>query len=236
MPGTEGAIAVTSGAPTNRILHDHAMPGVDVALTDFPERDAQRAAVQANLDPALVVKLCVSPPVDGANVKLTLDNAFVGHRFPSGASYDRRVWAEVVAYRDGNVVFESGVVPEGGSVLALGDSGVWIFRTKLADAIGAEVKFQWQAAVATPSFVPPAVTNDPKSMAYYHAVTKGYLVPLDADRVTARLLIVPIDPELLADLVSSGDLDAAVPPRMPRFVLAGSVKEWTKAKGFSCVP
>ena len=235
MPGTEGAIASTGAAPKTRQRHDHGMPGVDVALTDFPRKDAQLAAVQANLDPSLVVKLCVSPPMGGPNVQLSLDNAFVGHGFPSGAGYDRRVWAELVAYTGNAMVYESGVVPDGTSVLDLKDPDLWLFRTKLTDASGAEVLFQFQAAAASPLFVPPAVTNDPMSAAYYHAVTKSYTVPVDADRITARVLVTPIDPRVLADLVASGDLDPSVPAKMPRFALGGSVKEWTKAKGFTCV-
>ena len=234
MTGTPAPIVTTAGAPM-RSLHDHSMPGVDVALGPFPQADAQRAAVQSNLDPSLVVKLCVSPPSAGANVKLSLDNAFVGHGFPSGASYDRRVWAELVAWKGDAIVYQSGVVPEGSSVLSLVDPDLWLFRTKLTDAAGAEVLYQWQAAAAAPSFVPPAVTRDPMSPAYYHAVTRDYAVPLDADRITARVLVSPIDALVLADLVASGDLDPAIAAKMPRFVLGGSAKEWTKAMGYTCV-
>ena len=234
MPGTDGAIANVPTAP-KRQLHGHDMPGVDVALTDFPHADEQRAAVQANLDPALVVKLCVNPPSAGATVTVSLDNAFVGHGFPSGASYDRRVWVEVVATKNGAPLYQSGVVPDGESPLVNADPDRWIFRTTLTDAAGAETPFQWLAHGAQPSYVPPAVTNDPMSMAYYHAVTHDYAVPLDADDIKVRVWVTPIDPALLKDLVASGDLDPSIVAKMPRFVLAGSVKEWTKPLGFTCV-
>jgi hypothetical protein len=235
MLGSQGLAAQVEGAP-RRPLHDHVMPGVDVAITDFPGRDEQQALVQANLDPSLVAKLCVTPPHGDANVEVTLDNAFVGHSFPSGATYDRRVWVELVAYEKDQIVFQSGVVPPGTSVTSLEDPSPWSFRTRLIDASGAEVEFQWQAAKTESSFLSPAVTRDSADPAFYHASTRGYVVPPSADRITMRVLITPVALEVVDALIASGDLDASYRDALPIFTLGGTKLEWTTDKGFGCLP
>ena len=235
MKGSMGQAATVPGAPT-RLIHDHSWPGVDVALTPFPDTDAQRAAVQAELDSSINVKLCVTPPKDGANVQVTLDNAFVGHGFPSGAGYDRRVWVEVTASKDGGKVFGSGDVPDSVSPTSLDPATVWMFRTALFDANGSELHFQWDAASATPSFVPPAVTTDPKDPAYYHAITRGWLVPGEFDTVHVRVRVSPVDAAVASDLVASGDLDPAIAAAIPSYELTGSKLTWTSDMGFTCLP
>ena len=120
MESSLGVAATTSGAPQRRI-HDHSMAAFDVALTSFPQSDAQRTLVQQTLDASIIAKLCVTPPSGAPNVALTLDNAFVGHQFPSGAAQDRRVWVELHAFASGTEVFASGVVPSGESPTDLAD-------------------------------------------------------------------------------------------------------------------
>jgi hypothetical protein len=44
MDGERGVSADFDGVH-ERVVHEHLWPGVDVALTDFPHRDAMRAAV-----------------------------------------------------------------------------------------------------------------------------------------------------------------------------------------------
>ena len=235
MPGRVDRAAAVDGAPPRRI-HDHTMAAVDVALTPFAESDAQRLAVQTSLDASLVAKLCVDPPQGQPNVTVTLDNAFVGHGFPSGAAHDRRVWVELLAYAGGAEVFRSGVVADGESVTALADPNLWLLREQLFDDAKNPVTFLWDARSQTTSQLPPAVTADKTDPAYYHAVSKAYDVPPSADRVTARVRVVPIGLDVLDELVKSGDLDPSVRAKMPFFTLAGTVLEWKKADGYRCVP
>lgn len=235
MPGERGPASTVDGSPV-RDLHDHSMPGVDVALTDFPGREQQRALVQSNLDPSLVARLCVKPPHGDANVEVTLDNAFVGHNFPSGATYDRRAWVEVVAYEQGKVVYQSGVFPKNTSVDPAADPDLWLLRQKLLDASDSDVHFLWQAKKSVSTLLPPAVTRDPADPNFYHSVTRGYFVPITADRVTTRVLITPFPFEVIDDLIASGDLDPAIREQIPTFTLGGTVLEWTQSKGFGCVP
>ncbi|HEX7664093.1 MAG TPA: hypothetical protein VF407_06280, partial [Polyangiaceae bacterium] len=172
----------------------------------------------------------------GPTVTASLDDAFVGHDFPSGATHDRRAWLELVAYAGTDVVFSSGVVEDGKDVLALNDPNLWIFRQRLLDASGAEVKFMWQAASTEGTFLTPSVTNDPQDPRYYHALTHTYDVPANADRITMRLRIIAVGYDVLDDLVASGDLAQSVRDSMKVLTLAGTQLEWTAAKGFGCVP
>jgi hypothetical protein len=236
MAGSDAPVADVAGAPVRR-SHDHSMAALDTALTPFPNTDAQRASVQGNLDPAIVAKLCVTPQAT-QRVSVTLDNAFVGHSWPSGAVHDRRAWVELVAYANGQIVFQSGVVPEGQSVTAISDPALWLMRETLLDAQSKEVHMLWQAASTKSSFLPVAVTNDPKDPKYFHAVTQSYDVPQNADRITLRVRIIPIGLDVVDDLIASGDLDASVRPAMAKLVytLAGTQLEWTSAKGTGCIP
>ena len=117
--------ATTSGAPVRRI-HDHSMAAFDVAVTTFPNQVEQKALVQQTLDASIVAKLCVGQPTGAPNVTVTLDNAFVGHAFPSGAAHDRRVWVELHAYASGTDLF---------------DDVSWVMRTNLSDASNQPVMF-----------------------------------------------------------------------------------------------
>ncbi|MEO8797968.1 MAG: multiheme c-type cytochrome [Polyangiaceae bacterium] len=235
MPSSQAPASDQPNMPV-RAVHSHAVPGVDVQLDDSVQAHTEQVLVQQNLDPAIVAKLCVTPPGNGPTVTATLDDAFVGHDFPSGATHDRRAWLELVAYAGSDVVFSSGVVDDGKDVLALNDPSLWIFRQRLLDANGVEVKFMWQAASTQSTSLTPSVTNDPASPLYYHALSHTYDVPPNADRITMRLRMIAVGYDVLDALIASGDLDPSVRARMKVLTLAGTQLEWTAAKGFGCVP
>ena len=100
----------TPGVKTRAYLHPHGFPGIDVALTDFPERDAQRKGVQTMLNTSLLTRLCVNT---NGEISITVENASVGHNIPSGASQDRRMWLDVRGYKGDKEVFATGKVPPG---------------------------------------------------------------------------------------------------------------------------
>ena len=99
----------------------------DRSGADAVPRDRRAGARRSSaiLDPAIAIVgprrsartmrrggICLDPP-DGSS-RVRIDSLGVGHMFPSGAAQDRRVWLEVIAYdADNNVVFQSGVVPDG---------------------------------------------------------------------------------------------------------------------------
>jgi hypothetical protein len=233
MPGSDG-VAASNGPP--RRIHSHEMPAVDLATTSFADTDNQKMLVQQNLDPSLVAKMCVRPPSQGDTVEITLDNAFVGHDFPSGAAHDRRVWVELIGYQGQSVVYKSGVVADGTPVSDTTDPDIWLFGEKLKDKDGKPTPFMWLAASSELTALPFAVTNDPSDPAYFHAKIKTYNVPPTADRITMRVRMIPFGVEILQALVQSGDLDPSVVSKVPTFNLGGTTLEWTKAKGYACVP
>jgi len=234
MPSTQAPASDQPNMPV-RAVHSHAVPGVDISLTSS-DSTAEKVLVQANLDPALVAKLCVTPPGNGPTVTTTLDAAFVGHDWPSGATHDRRAWLELIAYAGTTVVFSSGVVADGQDVLTITDPNLWIFRQRLLDATGKEVKFMWQAVTSDGTFLTPSVTNDPNAPGYYHALSHTYDVPPNADKITMRVRLIPIGLDVVNDLISSGDLASGIAANIPVYTLAGTSVTWTTANGFGCVP
>ena len=237
MSGTTGAVAEVTGAPTNRLFHDHTIDGIDVALSTFPSTDTQLAAINNDLTTALSARLCVTPAQNDTTIAVTLDNVAIGHGFPSGANQDRRAWVEVIAYQGTNAMYSSGVVQGGSDVTTLVDPSLWLFRDTMLDAAGKPVDMFWEAASYQSSQLAASVTNDPNDPRYYHAVTHNYTAPnQQPDRVTMRVRIRPIAVGVIDDLVQSGDLDASVQGKLPTFDLAGTVLEWKKSNGFGCVP
>lgn len=234
MPSSQAPASDQAGMPV-RAVHSHSTPGVDISLTS-PDSNSQKVLVQQNLDPALVAKLCVTAPGNGPAVTATLDDAFVGHDWPSGATHDRRAWLELIAYQGTNVVFSSGVVADQQDVLTITDPNLWIFRERLLDANGNEVKFMWQAVKTDGAFLTPSVTNDPNAPGYYHALSHTYDVPPNADKITMRLRIISIGYDVIDSLVASGDLDASLRASIPVYTLAGTELTWTTANGFGCIP
>lgn len=233
MPGTNAPIA--SGDVPTRRLHDHSLPGVNVALLDWPEKDAQRAAIQADLDPSLFTRVCLTAD---RRPQVTLDNVMAGHSWPSGDGYTRRAWVEITAEKDGQVIFQSGVVPEGTSVDAAlaADPGMWVISDTLTDEDDNPVLFSWEASSLLSNLLPFAITADPSQPGYYHSVTREYpVLPAIPDTMSLRVHIRPIGLEIIDALVASDGLSPAIRDQIPTFSLAGSEVLWQGAPG-TCVP
>lgn len=238
MDGRDDLAADAEGVGVRRV-HDHSMPAVDIALTPFPEAEAQRARVQTELDGSLIAKLCVKPGAP-ADVVVSLDNAFAGHMWPSGVAHNRRAWVELVAYAGDEVVYQSGVIPDGvaaANVAPADDPDLWLLRDRALDENGHETHFFWEVATIESSLLPPAVTNDPTDPAYYHAVERTYSIyAAMPDRITMRVRMRPFDYDLADELIQSGDLDPSIREKIPTFTLAATQLEWTKSIGFGCIP
>jgi hypothetical protein len=231
MPGRTGVGAEVPDAPQRR-LYDHAMPGIDVALTPWPGTDVQRAGIERDLRASIKSDLCVDPP--GTTAEVVLDNLLVGHAFPSGVTHARRAWVELVAYAGGERIFASGVIAPGEPVATRDDPSLWLLRSRLYDANDNEVHAVWEAARVDSELLPPAVTNDPTDPAYYHAVRRGYSLPTSADRVELRLWIRPLGLELLDELIAVGALAPEVRAAVPTFELAAAAQTWTLERGYGC--
>jgi Cytochrome c554 and c-prime len=238
MDGRQGLAAQAPGVKLRKV-HAHTFPGVDVALSDYPEMQAQKDAVQASLDTTLQAELCVKNAGNpGAVIQVVLDNVGAGHQWPSGVVHDRRAWVEVIAYANNQPIYQSGVVPDGDSVVKLNDPDLWLVRECLFDQQDKKVDMFWQAASLDSNQLPGPTTNKPTDPAFYLThVVRDYPRPTSMpsslatppDRVTLRVRLAPIGLDVLDDLVASKDLDPAVKSKVPVFTLAGTVVEWTAA-------
>jgi hypothetical protein len=218
-----------------RRFHGHMFAAIDVALTPFPHADDQKKKVQAFLDTTLQTALCVT---QDARVRVLADNVGAGHAFPSGASQDRRLWTEVIAYRGGQVIFQSGVVAEGTPVIQpgvpLADPNLWVLRDCISDAQGQPLTQFFGAASDDSNVLPAQLTFDQTDPRYYqtHVVKSfpsgnGALAAMP-DRVTLRVRLRPIGLDVLDDLIATKDLDPAIRAAMPTFdVGAEPILEWT---------
>jgi hypothetical protein len=220
-----------------RDLRNHALAGVDVALTPFPELADQRQRVQALLDGTLSGTVCLT---DDLKINAYLDNVGAGHSFPSGATPDRRLWVEVVAYAGAQPIFQSGVVPVGGTLSNVDDPDAWVIRDCLRTADGSATHLFWQAAsIAPPNLIAAPVKQDlqdPTTFTRSH-VRKVFpaagTLPAKPDRITLRVFLKPIGDDILDDLVASGDLARGHADAVPTFQLGGllePIAEWTPEK------
>ncbi len=247
-----GVVADYPGVPS-RFPHEHTWPGIDTALIEWPEKQAQLEGIQRDLRGAINPKLCVGPAAGGIQITYNLDNVFAGHMVPSGATADRRMWAEIVVYDGDTVVFESGVIPDGQAVADSTDPNLWQMRDFTEDSQGDEAHMFWDVVKTSGEecntaplkpdptkcfLLPPSVTNDPADPNFIHSVERQYtVVGVNPTRVTAKVYIRAIGLEILQDLVDSGDLDDSFIALMPTLLIEGTVLEWTGSgpDDFGCV-
>jgi len=232
-------------------FHEHLWPGIDQAMTAFPETAAQAAAIQRDLDPAVAVigpsgfasnvqpgGICLDPP---GVLSVRIDSIGTAHGWPSGAAQDRRAWLEVVASDSGGKpLFTSGTLPlPDGRPLPdrmdpeqLADPNLFGLWDRAFKDDGSPAHFFWDIARVDSKLLRPPVTLDKNSPAFDHSTTVRFDVTASfttIDRITARIRIRPLTYALLDDLVGSGDLDAAVAGHLPTLDIIGTQSTWTAA-------
>ena len=236
-----------------RTVHEHDFPGVDVALDpNFTNAAIERGVVQQRLDSeTLQGAVCVT---ELGGVRVVLDDVAVGHQWPSGATQDRRAWVEVRAYKDGQLIYQSGVVPDGGTPTQVtGDPDLWLLRDCMFGADGGQVDMFWQATSTQGNELPELTSVIGTSNGTYTHRTQifprqvGIPITIDGgavqpDDVIVSVYIQPVGLDVLEDLVDSGDLDAGVIGNMPVFQVSlsgpdtsGSL-EWTPATATQAGP
>jgi hypothetical protein len=229
-------------------FHDHQLAAIDLALTPWPEQEAQAAAVKKILDPSIKIVgppslapgspqrggICVTPQ-GGGQITVRVDSIGTGHSWPSGAAQDRRAWLELIAYRrDGSVVAQSGVVPAGTDP-EVADPQVFGFWDRTFKADGTPAHFFWEVdRIESNLLLAPAVPKEDVSRTATFAVG-----PLHAqiDRVVARFRFNPLPYAMLDDLIASGDLDPAIRDRV-KTLEVGEPVVWRRetADGGLCGP
>jgi hypothetical protein len=224
-------VAQSDGAKPRR-YHSHLLAGVDLPLIPFPGKDQQQARVQSLLDSSLQSGLCVA--LFGFGVDVILDNVAAGHGLPSGAAQDRRMWTEIVAEKNGSVVYQSGVVAADQAVGKAPDPDLWVLRDCMLDDQEKPVSMFWEAFDHESTQLPGPVTLDPLDQRFYQTHvfrsfprTPGTLTD-PPDKVTLRIHMRAIDFDLVDDLVASGDLDPSVRASLTTFDV-GKPLVWTAA-------
>jgi len=236
MQGRDGLAADMEGVGVRRI-HDHSFPGVDVAITDFPQREEQMLAVQNALNTTLVSQLCVYEDPDGAGFTIwaALENIAAGHSWPSGANPDRRAWVEIVATDDaGNTIFESGRISPEMALDHLDDPYLWRLGDRIYDENQDETHFFWEAADYETDVLPGHSDLPPWDPDYQDPhITRVYEVPMQMPAaIEMKVHIRPMARVLLEEI----GLDAALIDAVPTFTLAGATRLWTASEGVACNP
>jgi len=231
---TEKQVAQVQGAPLRR-AHGHTFPGVDMALTPFPDTDRQRTEIQALLDTTLQTAICVQKFGSEAQVSVIMDNVAAGHSFPSGAEQDRRAFVELIAYSGTTPVYQSGVIPAGTGSATSTDPDLWMMRDCMFDETDQEVHMFWEAASYETNGLPALTTFDPTSPEFYKGhkfrlfpKTGATISPMP-DRITLRVRMEAVGYDVVDNLIASGDLDPAVRDKFT-VLDVGTLLEWTQAK------
>ncbi len=158
MPAYQGQAAV--GGPT-RTVHRHKFIGVDYPLIDFPGKEETIAEVAALLENSINMRITAPTDVSAGSefqVSVELQNAFTGHNVPSGSTFERQMWIELVATdaATDEVVFSTGLLDDNGDLrdehsefvqngLIDEDSTLVIYRGYAFDETGNEIPFFWEA-------------------------------------------------------------------------------------------
>jgi hypothetical protein len=221
---------------TLRDVRDHRLAAADIALTDWPEMDAQRTAIETSQGPAYLPRICVSPDM-GGSIQLRLDNSFAGHMLPTGAAHDRRVWVEMHAYDATDVeLFATGVVADGEDP-DRSDPQLWEIKEEVSDGSGQPALFFWEIrSTDKTGLLRPTITLDPNSPDYDHSTWKYYTnLPFYSQirRVTMAVHVRPLPFEIIDSLETSGHLSAAqaaqIRGALPTITPLGSNLEWLPA-------
>jgi len=223
-----------------RQVHNHRMVGVDVALTEFPDMVAQKKQIEKELKTAVLATLCVKETEEGQPVlAIGLENLAAGHSWPSGATQDRRAWVEIQAFdAEGNVVFETGIVPDGVAMTSIEDPNLWRLGDRTFNEAGDEVHMFWDVDVVESNLLPvPTAVNpwDPK-WTDVHRRREFIVEGSKPTRVTMRVRIRPMGLDVLDDLIASGDLDPVYRDGIPTFDLGFTTLEWKESDDLECVP
>ena len=212
-----------------RERHSHRFAAVDVALTEFPDREAQRHDTECALTFGAFIFEIVEDGQGNFSVSIETN---AGHAQPRGTTQDRRLWLEFIAY-DANdkVIYESGVIGDTEiEEYPIGDPkhdpNLCLFRDKWRNEAGDDVHMFWEAVTKNDNMskVVPVATDSLTN----HVSICDYRIPgrQTPARVAMRMRMRPVGMDVLNSLVESGDLDPAVISQMPTFTLHNTLVEW----------
>ena len=197
MPSYAGR-AATNG-PERPTLHRHWFTGVDVALTDgFPDHEGNVERVRALLADA--VTFAVDAPAvvaagDTAEVRVTVTNDRTGHAIPSGTSFSRQMWVEIVAASEADTLYRSGNLDANGDLRDANsalepnaDPDLMLFTSVLE---GGDDVTVFTATGIRESMLQPLAPDDSRTQVYRVPVPAGATAPV---AVSARLRFRALPP------------------------------------------
>jgi len=263
MPFRDGLAATQTGTGETvpmrfNQIHSHLWPGVDVAMTPWPDADKYEAAVTCALDQSIDFKEDLSGMGESGG-PLYVVEIQAGHKMPSGASQDRRLWVEIIAYdANDDIVCSSGAVPEGEPVTGFQDPRAhcgWtgagpdgelfpLYRDQIFDADGNETHMFWRAAPSTRadsgviSVALPAATQlreDGTPAPHTESIEFSGL-PDSAVRATVRLKMRPMDHDVLEELIEVGLLNASIHDEVRTFTIASGSVEFRRTNVWEATP
>ena len=240
MPQRSNSVQGTGSDVNSNTHHDHLMPAVDIvhnqahgkALLELNGRDLF-SATQDELNLSLLSELCGEVGVNGGGeFELYLENVSAGHRFPSGAALDRRVWIEFLAFDfEGELVFASGQVPseQGVDDYAEQDPYLWLLKDQAFNGSNGKTHRFWEIQRVERNTLPPSTLLSPLDPNYEEAhVLKRYRFGSDRPvyEVQMRVFIRPIAYELIQELIDLELLDVEWLSKQSTFELEYARQTW----------
>lgn len=229
--GGRQQIAVKTGRTNGQVLardfHEHLWPAVDVALTDWPHADAMRSAVSGCALPSTMsAYITIERSEDVLGQFTVMMEQDAGHKFPSGATQDRRAWLELIAY-DENLkeLYRIGQVGDQDIEDPEDAPHPCILRSYAKDEKGLETHDFWEVATMDETKLMPFAAKGSDPTMVRHTYECGNIRPPLAFADTApafidmKLRIRPMGMDVLNDLVGTGHLAAEFLPKMPTFTV-----------------
>jgi hypothetical protein len=145
MPTYQGQAA--RGGPYRENLHRHYFPGIDAQLNSGSPDFELVSAIEDLLVKSAEIHFFEPLPdsIDGANplnFNLIVSNN-VGHKFPTGTTFTRQLWLEVVAILGNDTIMTSGLIDSNGDIVdfyvdpdRIIDPQLHVFNTVLYNAKG----------------------------------------------------------------------------------------------------
>ncbi len=200
MPEYSGQAA--TGGPIRANLHRHFFTGVDVAMTPFPDRAGQKARVEALLrDSATLIVAAPASAAPGETlvVQANVFNDKTGHSLPSGTTFERQMWLEVVVTGDaGDTVYVSGDLDANGDLRDRhseidpnGDADLNVWTATIRDDAGDEEVTVFRATSIESRLIRAGETDENQYRVAVPAAASGSL------HVSVRLLFRPFAPYIL---------------------------------------
>ncbi len=148
-----------TASSSERELHEHYFVGVGLPLEEgflsAQEFEEMRIRVANLLQGSATITLDANAVSPGQQLDLfiTVRNNIVAHNLPTGATFNRQVWLEVIATdADSNVIYETGTLDSNGDLRnywsdeePFGDADLIEYGSRFTNELGTPEIFTWRA-------------------------------------------------------------------------------------------